>query len=476
MLTTLLISCSDVIEEEPSTFLSPESLNSELGAEAVVKGAYQIFQNNGYYRRELLAQLEMKSEYVKGRGSYLPPGDYDLDSRNINRVDEVWSVLYSAINRVNVIISSFNDLNLPEDKKNQWIAEAKVLRAFHYFHIVRLFGAAPLRTEAADDLNSLSIPKSSVDDIYDQILEDLTTAINSDGLPESYSDTDLGRVTIYAAKAILSEVYLTLEEYQNAANTANEIITSGVFSLEPDMYKIFSPDELTHSGDIFSVKFTRIDGLGTVIPCFMHNQQLGYSQAGWRVYLVNVEAPIIANWDPTDLRKSLNLYNDDPATLEGSVLTSAEPGLFKKYIDIDFVSQTGHGNNYSIYRYADILTIFAEADAMTNNGATPDSYEALNKIRRRAYGVDIDTPDATIDYSGLSLEEFREAVWEERAYEFMMEGRRWYDMLRTGEDKAKQIASEADLTLGDEDFLYPIPRQEIDNNDEITEEDQNPGY
>jgi hypothetical protein len=182
------------------------------------------------------------------------------------------------------------------------------------------------------------------------------------------------------------------------------------------------------------------------------------------------------NWDTIDIRHSLNLYDDDPNTPEGAVLTSAEPGLFKKYIDKDYVSGQGHGNDYAIYRYADVLTIYAEASAMANNGPTDDSYEALNKIRRRAYGVDIDAPNAEIDYSGLTLEEFREAVWTERAYEFMMEGRRWYDMLRMGEDKAKQIAADANLTLGDEDFLFPIPRQEIDNNDQITEADQNPGY
>lgn len=476
-LTFILVSCSDVIEEEPSTFLAPENLNSELGAEAVVKGAYQIFQISGYYQRELLAQVEIKSEYAKGRGSYLPVGDYNLDANGVARVDQVWSTLYSGINRANVIISSFEDLNLPEDKKAQWMAEAKVLRALHYFHIARLFGAAPLRVEAADDLNNLSAPKSSVNDIYDQIIDDLTSAINSGALPESYPDVDLGRATVYAAKAILSEVYLTLEDYTNAANTANEIISSGEFTLEPDMYKIFSADELTHAGDIFSVKFARINGLGTIMPNFLNNQQLGYSSAGWRVFLVNVEAPLIMNWDTNDIRHALNLYNDDPNTPEGAVLTSSEPGLFKKYIDKDYAGgNTSHGNDFAIYRYADVLTIYAEASAMANNGPTDDSYEALNKIRRRAYGVDINTPDPTIDYSGLTLEEFREAVWTERAYEFMMEGRRWYDMLRMGEDKAKQIAADANLTLGDEDFLFPIPRQEIDNNDQITEADQNPGY
>ncbi len=478
LLGTLLAitSCEDVYTEEPFTFLPPESLGSEEGALALLKGAYAGLQLRSYYQQDFVLQAEMRSEYMNGRGSYLPVGRYDLDPRNIGRIDDAWEAMFNAVNRANTVIASLPDLDLDEGIKAQFMAEAKALRGLHYFNIVRSWGGVPLRLEPIEGLGGVGIPKSSPEEVYAQVEQDLIDAINSNALAESFGASDEGRLTLDGARVILAHVYLTLGQYSESEAIAKGIIDSGRYTLELDLPTVFSPEPgATHSGEIFSVTWIRNGSQGMRLPSFMHNTALGYSSAGFRVCLRNLNAPIInEGWDEADLRKNFNLYNTPE---EVAVLSAAIPGLFKKYIDRNGAGQNAHGNDQPIYRYADILTIYAWANAMANNGPTPDAYEALNQVRRRGYGVSVTTPNAAIDYAGLDLDGFMDAVWNERAWEFIMEGKRWYDLQLMPRDKALALINEAGGEFfEDRDWLYPIPRQEIDNNDQLTNADQNPGY
>ncbi len=476
----LTIGCQDVLNEEPFTFLSPDKLTTVEGAEAAVKATYAELQGWNNYKEALVSQLEFKSDYMISRGSRYPASVYNLDVTNLSRVNGIWSSFYSSINRANVIISSFTNLTLSKDLIDKWIAEAKVLRAFNYFHLVRCYGGVPLRLEPVQDLDNVAIKRSTEAEVYAQIIKDLTEAINSGKLPDSYNPAGKGRITIHAAKVLLADVYLTSEKWTDAAATALQVINSGKFRLEPDMKKMFSPEDgATHSGEIWSVNFTRKTGLGAYFLTFMHNPSPKYSSVGYFTYIGILQCPVIANWDNNDKRKQLNLYNTDKSTLEGAGLSTSVPMLFKKYIDSN-PSGDEHGNDFPLYRYADALLIYAEAKCMADNNPGTEAYDAVNKIRRRAYGVDINTPAPGIDLSGLSKDGFRDAVWDERAHEFMMEAKRWYDLKRMGkviaEQKIRASGSTKASGWGPEDWYWPIPRQEIDNNDLISDADQNSGY
>lgn len=476
-LSLINVSCEDVYTEEPFTFLSPDDLNSKEGAEALLKGAYGSLQDFSYYQQDYLVQSEMRAEYTRGRGSYLPVGRFDIDTRNIGRVGDAWNAIYSAVNRANAVIASVPALDIDESLKTQYVAEAKTLRGLHYFNLVRAWGAVPMRLEPISGLDNVSLAKSSISEIYTQIVQDLTDAINSNGLPDSYPSSERGRITIDAARTILAHAYLTTGSYSESAAITKSMIDSGKYALEPSLEVVFSPEDgATHSGEIFSIIWIRQGSQGMRLPSFMHNLAVGYSSAGFRVFLGNLDSPTItSDWDSADLRKNFNLYNTPE---ELAVLTASEPMLFKKYIDRNGAGQNAHGNDQPIYRYADVLTMYAWADAMANGGPSADAYEALNQVRRRGYGVDITTPNASVDYMGLSQDDFMDAVWNERAWEFIMEGKRWYDLKLMPKAKAVEIitASNKAEFFTDTDWLFPIPQQEIDNNDALTNADQNPGY
>jgi len=479
VLMALNFGCNDALVEEPFTFLAPENLQLAEGAEAAVKAAYAPLQSWNLYKEAIISQLEFKSDYMASRGSRIPSTVYNLDITNTGRVDGIWFELYNAINRANVVITSFPKLTLNKDLLEQWIAEAKVLRAFEYFHLVRCYGGVPLRLEPLSDLSNVALARSGENEVYAQIIKDLTEAIATGKLPEDYPSAGKGRITIHAARTMLADVYLTTEKWSDAAATALLVINSGKFQLEPDMYKMFKPEDgSTHSGEIWSVKWARKTGLGSYFQAFMHSALTKYSSVGYFTYIGILKSPVIANWDDNDKRKQLNLYNTDKSTLEGQSLTTSVPMLFKKFIDTNPGGDEGHGNDYPLYRYADALLIFAEAKSMADNGPGADAYEAVNNIRRRAYGVNINTPAPGIDLTGLDKDSFRDAVMNERAHEFIMEAKRWYDLKRMDFVKATEkitASGKAEFWSAD-DLHWPIPKQEIDNNDLINLTDQNPGY
>jgi hypothetical protein len=149
-----------------------------------------------------------------------------------------------------------------------------------------------------------------------------------------------------------------------------------------------------------------------------------------------------------------------------------------KYIDKAAVEQNlGAGNDLPLYRYADALLIYAEASCLAANGPTAEGVEALNEVRRRAYGANPKEP-STVDFNlaDYDVDSFQDLVLQERAYEFIFEGKRWYDLKRTGK-AAEVILAAKGVTVAEKAYLWPIPSSELSYNQALDPEtDQNPGY
>jgi len=143
-----------------------------------------------------------------------------------------------------------------------------------------------------------------------------------------------------------------------------------------------------------------------------------------------------------------------------------------KYFDPSAIRNLGQGTlNYAVFRYAEMLLIYAEAINERDSGPTAEAYEALNRVRRRAYGKPITAPDAGVDISGLSKQAFAEAVLDERRWEFGFENKRWFDLLRTGTMTATLRAK--GKNPAEHHALLPIPQRELDVNPNLA---QNKGY
>src|SRR5690606_20471558 len=162
-------------------------------------------------------------------------------------------------------------------------------------------------------------------------------------------------------------------------------------------------------------------------------------------------------YEPGDTRPAINAITE-------YVLPSGETLLFEepvsiKYLDGSFTTNIQDAdNNFILSRYADVLLMFAEADNEVN-GPTEAAYNALNMVRRRAFGVALDQ-SSVYDVAGLSPEEFRQAVWDERFREFPLEGLHWFDLKRTG-----RLMDVEQIT--EDQLVYPIPLRELDINPNI---------
>ena len=256
------------------------------------------------------------------------------------------------------------------------------------------------------------------------------------------------------------------------AAKAAEVIESGQFSLvrvrqADDFLEVFGPTVLACPEEIIAAKFVTGSGPQTSLVSFSNHQSAGYSTAGFRTLLGDTQSVVLSGWDTTDLRRAYNLYSASPR--DRQFLSAAEPELFKKYRD---PSGNG-GTDIYIYRYPEALLSFAEAQAMASGAPTPAAYDAVNQVRRRAYGLDPNTP-GPVDLAGLGLEDFRNAVLMERAHEFTLEAKRWFDLVRTRQ--ALPVIQALNEPITEKNLLWPIPLEELANNKALSLADQNPGW
>ena len=468
-----MAACKKELTEVPKDFISKTNFyKNQADAEAAITGAYSSLADN--YGINYWLFLVNHTDYENGRGSQAPISVFSqiLDVANIGRAASIWSSFYQTINRANSVLDNVEGITMDENVKKRILAEAHFLRAMAYFDLVRGFGAVPLKTKESVDISQMATSRTPVDSVYDLIISDGLAA--EAGLPASVGEAT-GRASKWAAKMLLAEVYLTREKWAEAAQQADDIIGSGQYSLlkvqqSDDFYKMFATT--TSSEDILSIHHS--DSRRSALPGYLHRPNTppyNYSSGGNYAWLPNMNS-FLATWDDNDLRKNFNLYTEYTGPDGNPVsLPSATPILFKK-----FITDPSGLAVYSdpIFRYTEAFLIYAEAASMANDGPTALALERLNHIRRRAYGYDPETTSA-VDYpSGMNAADFRDTVLLERAKSFIVEGKRWWDLQRTG--RVKSAMQAVGRTVIDARLLWPIPQEEIDNNPAIAQEDQNPGY
>ncbi len=472
--TCILFSCKKMLEEHPQSIAIENFYNTAAEVETGVNAIYTPIRSTATFGALYQIQLEIYAEYMYGRGSHAPLNDYQgLDNTNITRTEDMWRAFYQAIRNANIIIQRApKGKNISDADIKKYVGEARFMRALWYFHLVRNWAGVPLRTE--NNMDSLNVPRSSQASVYALILDDL-----------KYAETNLpdvprlsGAPSKLCAKTLLADVYMNLNQYTDARDKAREVILSNKFSLvnitaANDFEKVFGADITSSTEEIFYLKFARTPSSQNYFyPLYTHYPNSGYYPPGgfYTIYSDAQANTFMKDWDRTDLRFAFNWYNQTFGLGATTVLS-------KKFSDKSAV--TGAGNDYPMYRYADVLLFYAEAEARANGSPDTDAMEKLNMVRRRAYGKLSTAPDNTIDFKlsdYSTLSSFINLVVRERAYEDCSEGKHWHDLKRLGIAKQTILAVKG-KTVADKHLLWPIPKTEYNYNRAIDPvRDQNPGY
>lgn len=472
----LLGSCSKQLQEDPYSIAEETFYNTPAEVAVGANAIYTPLRGGSSIGGLYTVQLECYTDYLYGRGSHAPLNDYaGLDNTNITRIGDMWRAFYQSIRNANIIIKRApQGTKISPQDIAKFVGEAKFMRALNYFCMVRNWGGVPLRTE--NNMEEVDVKRNTAAEVYALIEEDLLEA--EANLPDVPRLT--GTPSKWAAKTLLADVYLYQGKWAAAKDKANEVILSGKYALvnvtvADDFEKLYGADVVTTPEEIFYLKFSRLgSNQGFSYVMYAHYPGSGYFPPGgyYTNYGDTVNLPALKDWNRADLRYNYNWY---PKTFGLGPATV----LNRKFRDTKATGAGNAGNDYPLYRYADLLLIYAEAANRANNGPDADAMEKLNMIRRRAYGVNPTVANPAIDFKLAdynTLQSFLDLVVRERMYETCYEGKRWLDLKRLGIVK-QVILTAKGKTVADKHLLWPIPLNEINYNKAIDPKtDQNPGY
>ncbi|ROI13948.1 RagB/SusD family nutrient uptake outer membrane protein [Epilithonimonas hominis] len=463
-LLSLTINCSDdfVDIKQEGVTTGTEFFKTQEDAMKATNAIYSFlrsWENSGFPAQYVFGVTGDDVEKGSNPGDASFINAYDNFSFTISDdgINGYWTGQWQAVQRTNQVITNVPKIEMDNALKSRLVAEAKMLRAYFYFNLVRIFGGVPI----FDGLQSNYVqPRNTANEVYAFIVKDLTEA--SEVLPQTYPISDLGRVTKGGALGLLSKVYLYMKDYQKAYDTSNQVIAMG-YSLDPDFNHLFRPAGEFGTESVFEVNCQCSAEFGGSQYAEVQGVR---NQFGWGFF---TPTQALENaFEPGDIRKELSILREGETTLEGDLIKKGDPQAGNSWNQKVYVPTSlnnnacGYGSiqNIRILRFVDILLINAEA--ANELGNTSVAITNVNKVRHRA-GLG-DTPAST--QSALRL-----AIWQERRVELAMEMDRFPDLVRTGQ--AATYLGPLGFKTGKNE-LFPIPLQAITDSKGILT--QNPGY
>lgn len=483
-------SCSD-LEEEPEGLLAPEGFFvTPDDVQAAVYGAYAEWVTT-QMEKSFFLSLMLRGDMV-GIGDAntladrITTDNFTMDANN-SIVEDGWKILYTSISAANTAISAARSVEAEDQVKKELEGEARFIRAYSYYHLVRSFGAVPYIDSPIENVseldNAIRVP---TDEVYDHIIDDLLFA--KENLPNQNELKVRNIGTKGSASTVLAEVYLTLERFEEAASEARFIISNREtfdYDLEQNYQDLFNADlagTLKESILTIDLKNNLNDGSYNPMDGMINLTRIrDYAPRSLSVAVPSLK--VYTTWDYRDYRRKVSF--EDSVLIDGKKTALVDTDFrvprphIAKYFRFPGPQDSGDDrssdHHYNLYRYADVLLIAAEAIAETE-GATPEAIGYVNQIRSRARFNGQTTTNFPEDIPlGIGREEFIQLVREERRLEFAFEFKRWYDIKRwgileeafTGEQSLENHAVDATR-----DYLYPIPQVDIN----ISNLTQNPGY
>lgn len=494
LFTGISVSCSD-------SFLDVKNENELTAQNFFAKVSDFDLALNGTYDAVKNLDLFGQTFYVQTLVSLSHEADYwNAQCRNeVTSADGnvyiAWRGFYRIVARANDIIENapvFVQTKNPTPAQTQQldliVAQARFLRGFAYFHLVRLWGeesyavdkdrlAVPLILKVATSRDEMMVPRATVGEVYDQIIRDFEFA--EDVLPVSWDGDNIARISKYGVKGFLGQVHLYREDYPAARGYFEEVINSNRYQLvASNRYEdLFLGKNEFSSESLWELNYT-VDmaqniwenGLGSGIALVLAPPGRGWSNCtphGVNIFRFGSDPRLsICTYAPTDL----------VATTEGNMEPAGESEFnftghsFKKYVPKEYcvyATNRNSGINYLMMRLADVYLMYAEV--LNKQAQDGTAAEYVNKVRRRAYGYPANTPTPSVDYTGAGTA-LRDYIREERFRELFGEGHRWYDIVRwkiVKEEVEKYNVyrvTQGEIVFHDKDYYYPVPLQELDNN------------
>lgn len=495
-------SCEDFLTEKPKYEITTEDFFNSVGElDEALTATYRQLVANAWNRglgsaasRSLFTGADdWTSQNSGNKGAWKDADQLNISSATAKTYDPGWNLPYDVILQANFSIQGAEKLLANGESSevvNAKVAEAYFLRSWGYFWLVRLYGGVPiiLTPEYADD--KLTVTRNTVEEVYAQVLSDLSYAVNH--LPETQSE--IGRVTKWAAKALRAKVYLTMASwplkqtahYADALADAQDVIQSGGFSLYDEFGDVFNrANEDNNSEYIWQLTFcsaTECPGKSLNTP--FASQATKPSELGGFQDLF-IEKHFYRNF-PEGVRKDYSFLSELVSKTGNNIswedFSMKRPFLSKFYsgaVDKSVAYEDQKGTtapsadlDYPMFRLAEMYLIYAEAQVMGGGGDAGTALEYVNVIRRRAKGVDLNTADVD-DLVSLDLP----TIIDERGWEFVGEMKRWFDLTRTetladalqgrDADELPLIGNPANKSL----YYHPIPDLDLRINPNLT---QNP--
>lgn len=464
-----------------------------------VTGIYQVLRStvneSGYLMGEMRSDNTHYDYYAPDRGIHIIRReniDDFLDDTQNQWSNDYYNISYIGIARANTILDRIEEASFEQAAKDQIIGETKFLRAYYYFNLVRYFGGVPLHLTEVLRQEDAFIPRSSVEEVYAQVIADATEAVEK--LPPP-SFPQNGRATKGAATMLLAEIYMTQQNYAAAEPLLRSITTMG-YGLLPSYSAVYELGNKNSIESLFEIQFMMGDqgqqsmfsywfipksnNVELITGVFSNTLNFG----GW-----NVPTPdMMRTYEAGDSRMNASIgIAEGVIAADGSFVIEAVRNsqgyqtpagkvakpFVRKYLHTHN-RERNTDDNWPVYRYANTLLMLAEC--LNENGNATEAAQLVNQVRSRAGLQAI----AAADQAST-----RDLIAQERRVELAFENHRWHDLVRTGKaievltahgQEMKSLygylASNA-YQISNERLIFPIPFLELQLNDLLT---QNPGY
>ena len=425
------LSCKKQLDTLPTDFVT--SINYYKTEEQLnrgITGIYSILGDPSMYQDALLHNMSYTNDegvFVYTQAALIAPSNFSY-SANETTITNLWNTLYRGINYSNILLQALEapDLvNVKDSSKENMKAQALFLRAYYYFMLVQRWGAVPMPLKQTTSANDINMARTPVKEVYEKIVEDMIAAEAILPKASVLGANSSGRLSKNTAQGILARVYLSMTgfplndqaKYADVILWCNKVMTGGENSLNPNYADLFAKqarDEYYVQENMWEVEFYGnlsdnyrehgYVGVRNGLSALTGDEYpgFGYNFLGATIKLFNTYQNDPVTFLSKDLRRERNIapylwFGGSAASLVMTKrylpirttlnLYQRWAGKWRREEEVKLPRfKNGNGTNFPLLRYADVLLMFAEAENQVN-GPTSLAYDAINKVRERAYGT-----------------------------------------------------------------------------------------